>query len=181
MPSGMRSRRAELAARLLLDFRRHAGLGDGVLQVLELGRRAVVLAQLLADLIQALAQDRLLLPLVERPARLLVDVARDLQHLDALAERLEDAVEPRLEVEGGEDFLLLGALQVHEAGDDVGQRRDRLDALDRVGELARRLRQQLQGFHRPLAQAEATRLDLAVAGLRLRRASRCALPGRALC
>ena len=39
---------AQLLVGLLLDLLRHAGLGDRLLQVLDLGRRALVLAQLLA-------------------------------------------------------------------------------------------------------------------------------------
>ena len=93
------------------------------------------------DLAQPLAQHRFFLPLVECLARLLINLARDLQHLDAPAKQGEHAVEPRLQIECGENFLFLGGLQVHEARDHVGERRNRLDAADGVDQFARGLRQ----------------------------------------
>ena len=152
----------EFALRLLLDLRRHAGVLDGLLQLVELGRGGIGVAELLLNLAQPLAQHRFLLPFVEGLAGLLVDLARHLQHLDAPAEQGEHAVEPRLQIEGGEDFLFLGGLQIHEARDHVGERGNRLDAANGVDQFARRLRQQLHGLRGLFAQIESAGFDLAV-------------------
>ena len=64
----------KLALRLLLRLRRHRGVLDGFLQVLEFRAGALGLAELLLDLPQTLAQHRLLLPLIERLARALIDL-----------------------------------------------------------------------------------------------------------
>ena len=100
------------------------------------------LAELLADLAQLFAQQRFLVALVDRFAGLFLELALQAQHFDALGQQLADAIEARLEVDGFEQLLLLGGLDVHEARDQVGERRGRLDRLDRIGELGGRLRQQ---------------------------------------
>ena len=67
-----------------------------------------VLAELLADLAHLLAQQRFLVALVDRVARLLLDLALQAQHFDALGQQLGDAIEARLEIERFQQLLLLG-------------------------------------------------------------------------
>ena len=103
----------QLLLRLLLDFLGHLRVGDRLAQLVELGLR-VVLAELLLDRLQLLAQHVLALALVELALRLLADLARQLQHLDAVREELDDAIEPVANLERLEDRLLLGRLDVDE-------------------------------------------------------------------
>ena len=107
------------------------------------------------------------LPLVERLARLLVDLARDLQHLHAVRDEVDHLVEARVQVDGREELLLLGDRNVDEARDEVGERARRIDLLHGVGELRRRLRQHLDGGERLLLEVVRTRLDGAVDVLHL--------------
>ncbi len=106
--SGMPSSRRSSFVRLLLDFLGHLRVGDRLAQLVELALR-VVLAELLLDRLQLLAQHVLALPLVELALRLLADLARQLQHLDAVRQELDDAVEPVANLERLEDGLLLGS------------------------------------------------------------------------
>ena len=140
------------------------------------------LAQLLADLVQLFAQQRFLVTLVDRFARLLFELALEAQHFDALGQQLGDAIEARLEIDGLEQLLLLGRLDVHEARDQVGERRRRLDRLDRVRELGRRLRQQRDGLGRQTLQVQRARFDLAgVVDVSVRYSTRATMKGRPLC
>ena len=75
----------QLLARVLLDLRRHAGLGDRLGQLRRIFALAV-LAELLLDLLHLLAQHELALAVVDRLLGLLLDLARQLQHLDAVRE-----------------------------------------------------------------------------------------------
>ena len=65
---------ADLLLGLLLDFLRHAGLGDRLGQLRDLVGLAVLLAELALDRGHLLAQHRLALALVERGPRLLADL-----------------------------------------------------------------------------------------------------------
>ena len=157
----------ELALRLLVRFRGHRRVGDGLAQILDLRAGITLVAELFLDLAQALAQHRLFLPLIKRLARALIDLARHLEHLDAPVQEREHPIQALLEIEGRQDLLFLRHLQVHEARDDIGKRRGRLDGADRIAELGRRLGQQLQGFDGTLAQRERARLDVLVDRRRL--------------
>ena len=97
----------ELLAGVLLDLLGHPGLGDRLVELLDLGRGALALAELLLDRLQLLAQDVLALAALDRLAGLLADVARDLEHLDPVPEQLDHLVEPGPHLEGLEDLLLL--------------------------------------------------------------------------
>ena len=66
-----------------------------------------LLAELLLDRLQLLAQHVLALAPLDRLAGLLADLARELEHLDPMAEQLEHPVEPGLQVEGLQHLLLL--------------------------------------------------------------------------
>ena len=74
--------------------------------------------------------------------------------------KLADALEPRLQVERFEQLLLLAGLHVHEAGDQVGERRRRFHRLHGIGQFGRRLRQQANGFGGQPLQIERARFDV---------------------
>ena len=150
----------QFLARMLLHFLRHAGLGDGLLELALRVAALLALAQLLLDGLELLAQDELALALVHRLLGALVDLARELEHLDPMGQQLQHLVEPRLHVERLQQRLLLGGLDVHEAGDHVGQRARRGEVLHRRHQLLRRLRQQLEHLGRPLLELQEARLDI---------------------
>jgi hypothetical protein len=152
----------QLAQSLFLGLRGHTGLGNRLLEFREFSAGAIGFAEFFLDLAQPLAQHGLLLPLVEGLARSLVDLPGHLEHFDAPIEQGQDAVEPGFQIESGQDILLVGRLQVHEARDDVGERRDRLDAANGIGQFSGRLRQQLQGLHGLLAQVQPAGFDFAI-------------------
>jgi hypothetical protein len=125
--------------------------------------RALV-AELLLDLAHLLAQHDLALAVVDRLLGLLLDLAREPEHLDAPGEQRRDALEPLTQVEHFEQLLLLGGLDVEEARDGVGEGGRRLDRLQRVRQLRRRLRQQRDGLGGLLLQVQGACLDLRVRG-----------------
>ena len=112
------------------------------------------------DLLELLAQQHLALPLIEGLAGLLLQLVLQPEHLDAVAELLGDTVEPRRELDGLEHLLLLGRLDIEEAGDGVGKNSRRFDRAHRGTELRRRLWQQLECLRGQPLQVERPRLDL---------------------
>src|SRR5690606_9035717 len=114
----------QLLHRLLVRLFRHPGLLDRLAQLLDLGV-LVVLAELALDRAHLLAQQVLPLALLELFLRLLADLARQLQHLDAVREVVRDLLEPLADVESLEDLLLLRRLDVDEAGDQIRELRRR--------------------------------------------------------
>ncbi len=89
----------QFLARLLFHFLRHLRVGDRLVELGDLARRLVAFAELLLDRAHLLAQQVLAVPVVDRRLGALVDFARDLQHLDAVRQKVEQLVEPRLQVE----------------------------------------------------------------------------------
>ena len=152
----------QLLARLLLDFLGHLRRGDRAVELGDLRRAFVALAELLLDRAHLLAQQVLALAVVDRALRALGDVARDLQHLDPVREQIEQLVEPRLEVERLQQRLLFLGADVHQAGDEVREPRRALDALQRRHHLFGHLRQELEDLRRALLQAERAPLDVRV-------------------
>ena len=67
-----------------------------------------------------------------------------------------------LQLERLQDLLLLGRLDVEEAGDEIGELARRLDAIDHAGELGHRLGQQPDGLDRVVLQNPETGLELRV-------------------
>ena len=135
---------AQFLARLILDLLRHAGLGDGLFELGDLGGLALLaFAELALDRRHLLAQQHLALALVERGLGLPADLLRQPQHLDAVRQQARDLVHPRRDVDRLQNLLLLLRLHVHVGGRQIGERRRRLDRLDRGEQIGRRLRQQL--------------------------------------
>jgi hypothetical protein len=153
----------ELLADLLERLLGHAGGLERRAQLGEVRRAVLALAELALDLLELLAQQHLLLAPVDGLARLLLDVLGELHDLDALREHGRDTLEARAHVDGLDQQLLLGRLDVEEAGDQVGERVGRLDALQRIGELGRRRRQELERLLRKALQVQDARLDVRAA------------------
>ena len=138
---------AQFLARLILDLLRHAGLGDGGLELGGFdGLALLAFAELALDRRHLLAQQHFALALVERGLGLAADFLRQPQHLDAVRQRARHLVHARRNVDGFENLLLLFRLDVHIGGRQIGQRRRRLDRLDRGEQVGRHLRQQLDRF-----------------------------------
>ncbi len=152
----------QFLARLLLDLLGHRRFGDRLLELGDLGRALLVFAQLLADRAHLLAQHVLAVAVVDRLLGARVDVARHLEHLDAVRQQIEQLVLPRLEVEHLEQRLLLRGGNVHQAGDQVGELRGAFDARERRDELGGDLRQELQDLQRALLQVVRAPLDVRV-------------------
>ncbi len=142
------------------DLVRHASGGDGLLDLLAVGSTAVLVAELLLDRPQLLAQQHLALPLLQRVLGLGADVARETQHAEAIAQQLQHEVEPRDEIDRLQHLLLLGSADVHRAGDEVGQMTGRGDRVDGLGQLARCLRQKLDRLQCPLLQQHEPGIDI---------------------
>ena len=152
---------------MLIDVGRHARLRDRFGQLGDLLQALAVLAQLLADLAHLLAQQDLLLPVVERLLGLLLDLPRELEHLDAAREQGRDAFQAVAQLGRLQELLFVGGLDVEEARDHVGEHRRGFDGLDAVGELGGRLWQQRDRFHRLLLQVQRSRLDIGIGCARL--------------
>ena len=98
------------------------------------------------------------------------------------ASSARDLVHPRRDVDGLQDLLLLFRLDVHIGGRQIGERRRRLDRLDRGEKIGRHLRQQFDRFDGLRLQIDETRLDFRRAGsgsgMRSTRATRNGQPER---
>jgi len=152
--------------RLLLDLLRHAGLGDGFLELLDLGGLAfVAFAQLLLDRLHLLAQEVFALGVVQARLRALVDLARELEHLQAVRKVLQHAVQALLQVHRLEQRLLLRDLDIHDTRDEIGEGPGRGHALDAGDQLRRCLRQELEDLERAFLQLHEPRFDLVAGGL----------------
>ena len=94
-------------------------------------------AELLLDRLQLLAQDELALAVLQLLLGALADLLRQAQHLDAVRQQLQHLLQPLLGGQHLQQHLLLGQLDVHQAGGDVGQLRRRARRLQRVRQLGR--------------------------------------------
>ena len=145
---------AELLEGLLGDFLRHPGLPDLLGVLVDLGLDLVVLAELLLDRFELLAEEVLALGLGHRLFDAVLDLASKLEDLEFLLEEAGRLLEPLARVDRVEDLLLLGDLHVqmerHEIGEaprlgecargDDDLLRDGLAELRRVLEVRRRAR-----------------------------------------
>jgi len=92
----------ELVLGRLERLGRHLRLLDAPAQLLDLGRLAVALAELLLDRLQLLAEVELLLILVELGLHLRLDLVPELEQLDLAVQDGRELLEPRPHVERGE-------------------------------------------------------------------------------
>ena len=151
----------QFLGRLLVHLFRHLRFGDGFPELLDFGGVALVaFAELLLDRLQLLAQQILALAPVHARLGALVDFARKAQHLEALREQVQHAVQAPLQIHGFEQLLFLRRLDIHQAGDHVGERRCGTDVLHRAHQFLRRLRHELQHLECALLQPHEARLDL---------------------
>ena len=151
---------AQLLAGGVLDFLRHAGFGDGLVELGHLGGLALLaFAQLLLNRGHLLAQQHLALPLVERRLGLLADLGRQPQHLDAVRQQPRHLLHARGDVDRLEHVLLLVRRDVHVGHGHVGQRARLLDRLHGGDQFPRRLRHQLERLQRLAAQVQQAGFD----------------------
>ena len=136
----------------------HAGLVDQFVQFSQFGRVvAAVFTEFFLDFLELRAQQELTLALADAGLGALVDVARQVQHLDAVHQHVNDAVQPLAQVDLFEQFLFFGRLDVHVSGHQIGQHAGAVNVLHRLQHLLGYLGQQLQYVQRTL-------LELHVAG-----------------
>ncbi len=109
----------QLAVRLLLHLRRHPRLLHPLAQLGDLLLAVLALAQLLADRLHLLAEEELLLVLVDVLAHRVADLRADLEHLQLAVEDLRELAQALLHVGRLEQFLLVGDLEVEQRGDEV--------------------------------------------------------------
>ena len=124
---GHRAQAVQLAVGGLPGLRRHAGLLDLLLQLLDRDLIVVVRPQLLLDRLELLAQHELALPLLHLVLDFLLNLAAQLQHLDLAAEmpgQLQEALVDRQSLQ----ILLLGRRVAHQ--EDRRQIRQARRALD---------------------------------------------------
>ena len=158
----------EFLVGLRRHFLRHRRLGDRLAQRIDLDAvAAVALAELLLDRLHLFAQQVFALALVDARLGALVHLARQPQHFQAAEQAGEDDVEPLRQVNGFENELAVRQLEFADAGDEVGECARLGDALHRADQLLRNLRQVLQEFECAFADADHSRLDLAVGRLGL--------------
>ena len=138
---------------------RHAGLFDGLFQILDLGCALAVLTEFLLDLAQLLAQHMFALALIEFLAGLVANLLGKFQHLDALAEQTQHFVQTAPEFERFEHFLLFLVLYVEQIGDHIGKQRRRSHCLHDTGQFVGHIGQQVNGFDRLPFELQEARLD----------------------
>ena len=129
----------ELARGLVARFLRHAGLLDALLQLRDLVRRVLDLAQLLLDGLHLLVQVVLALALLHLLLDAAADALLDLQHVHLAFDQREHVLQALAHVLDLQNFLLLGELQRHVRGDGVGEPARLLDAGERGQHLRRHL------------------------------------------
>jgi hypothetical protein len=111
----------QLAVGLLAHLGRHAGLLDPLAQLGQLALRLVGLAQLLPDRLHLLAEDELLLVLIDRLAHRLLDLLTHLEHLQLARQDLDQRLQALAHIEDLEQPLLVLGLQIEQRGDEVAQ------------------------------------------------------------
>ena len=152
----------QFLARLLFHLLGHFRFGDRLVELGDLARRLVAVAELLLDRAHLLAQQVLAVAVVDRCLGALVDLARHLQNLDAVGKKIEQLVETCLQVERFQQRLFFLDADVHQSGDEVGEPCRPLDALQRRDHFLGHLWQQAQDLDRPLLEIERAALDIDV-------------------
>ena len=151
---------AQFLARRGLDLGRHPGLDDRLLEVGQVLLVGAFVAQLALDGSHLLAQQHLALARVERGLGLPADLGRQAQDFQAMGQKLGNLVEPRHQVGGLEDVLLLRRRGVEIGDGEVGQHAGRAGRLHGLAQLRRHARQQVEDFAHLLLQHVEACLDL---------------------
>ena len=147
---------------VFVHVRGHAGLVDGLLQLLDFGGGFFTLAEFLLDLAHLLPQHVFALALVELRAGLVADFLGKPEDRDAVAEQAQHLVQAPLEVECLQHRLFLLALHIEEIGDHVGQQRGRVHRLHDADEFVGNVGQQLDGLDCTLLQLDEARLGFGI-------------------
>ena len=152
----------QFLARLLFHVLGHFRRDDRFLEFGDFRSTLFTFAELLLDRAQLLAQQVLAVPVVDRLLRALVDLARDLEHFDAVRQQVKELIEARLKVERLEQLLLFFRADVHQAGDEIREPRGTLDSSQRGQHVLRDLRQELQDLDGTLLEIESASLDVRI-------------------
>ncbi len=104
----------EVAQRVFQNVLGHACGIDGLLQVLDLRRALLALAQLFLDLAQLFTQNVLALAFAKLRARLVADFLGQLENLGARRQQAQNLVQAPHQIEGFQDVLLFLILGVDE-------------------------------------------------------------------
>ena len=129
----------QLGHRLVARFLRHAGLLDALLELRELVRRVLDLAQFLLDRLHLLVEVVLALALLHLLLDAAADALLDLQHVHLAFDQREDVLEALAHVLDLENLLLGVELERHVRRDVVGEPAGLLDAGQRGQHLRRHL------------------------------------------
>ena len=129
----------ELGIGLVARLLRHAGGLDALLELADLVRRLVEVAEFLLNGLHLLIQVVLALALLHLLLDAAADALLDLQHVHLAFDHGEHVLEALAHVGNLENLLLLGQLQRHVGGDRVGQAAGLLDAGERGQDLGRHL------------------------------------------
>ena len=148
-----------------------SGRLDPLAQLVDLGLLLVLLAELVLDRLQLLAQEVLALALVDLRLDLGLDLGAELDHLELAGEDLREAAQPLGDVDLLEQLLLLLGRDPQGAGDQVGERRRVVDVGDRELELLRQVGDLLDDLGEGALDVAGQRLELG-ARARPRRAAR---------
>ncbi len=152
----------ELLARDLVRLARQIGLGDALLEDVEVALIALLLAELFLDRLELLAQDVLALVLAHLLLDLGVDALAHLEDLELPREQPEHLADAVLRVDRLEELGLLVDGRVEVRGDEIGELPRLLDRVDERAGLARQLGHELDDLLRNVAQAHRQRLALDV-------------------
>src|SRR5204863_6993388 len=117
----------ELLLRDLLGLRRELRLRDALFEAVEIALIAVVLAELLLDRLELLAEDVLALVFPHLLFDLGVDALAHLEDLELAREESEHLADAILRVDGLEQLRLLLDGRIEVRGDEIGERAGRRD------------------------------------------------------
>jgi hypothetical protein len=162
-----RAEALELLLRDLLGLRREVRLGDAILEAVEIALVAVVLAELLLDGLELLAEDVFSLVFAHLLLDLGVDALAHLEDLELAGEEAEDLADALLRLDRLDELGLLLDGGVEVRGDEIGEGAGGLDGVDERAGLARELRHELDHLLGDVAQAHREGLGLDVLRLRL--------------
>ena len=112
---------AELLERLLGDSIRHARLANLLRVLVDLGLHLVVLAELLLDRLELLAQEVLALRLGHLLLDAVLDLGAELEDLEFLLQEAGGQLKARTRIERVENLLLLLDAEVEVKRDEVGE------------------------------------------------------------
>ncbi len=133
---------------------------DPLAQFVHFGLLLVLLAELVLDRFQLLAQEELALALVDLRLHLGLDLGPELDHLELAGEDLDEVAQPLGDVDLLEQLLLLLGADPQGAGDQVAERGGVVDVGDRHLQLLRQVGDLLDDLREGALDVAGQRLQL---------------------